>query len=53
VSGVVHVGVLGGNGEREGGRDEAGGWVGPWDGLHLSSKRGERERDWQVGSVVT
>jgi hypothetical protein len=28
VSGTTHVGVPGGNGEREGGREEAGGWAG-------------------------
>jgi hypothetical protein len=38
VSDAAHVGVLGGNGEREGGREEAGGWAGPWDGSHPSAK---------------
>jgi hypothetical protein len=28
VSGTAHVGVPGGNGEREGGREEADGWAG-------------------------
>jgi hypothetical protein len=44
-----HVGVPGGDEEREGGREEADGWASPWDGPHLSAKRGERERNWQVG----
>jgi hypothetical protein len=52
VSGAAHVGVPGGDGEREGGREEVGGWAGPWDGPHPSAKRGERERDWQVGPVA-
>jgi hypothetical protein len=52
VSGAAHVGVPGGDGEREGGREEVGRWAGPWDGPHPSAKRGERERDWQVGPVA-
>jgi hypothetical protein len=46
VSGAAHVGVSGGDGEREGGRVEADRWVGPRDRPHLSVKRGEREREW-------
>jgi hypothetical protein len=49
VSSVVHIGLPGGDVEREGGREEAGGWAGPWDGPHPSAERGERERGWQVG----
>jgi hypothetical protein len=52
VSDVVHVGVSGDDGEREGGREEASGWASPWDGPHPSTKRGERERDWQVGPAT-
>jgi hypothetical protein len=32
VSGAALVGVPGGDGERGGGREEAGGWAGPRDG---------------------
>jgi hypothetical protein len=38
VSDAAHVGVSGGNGERDGGREEAGGWASPWDGPHPSAK---------------
>jgi hypothetical protein len=52
VSDATHVGVLGDEGEREGGREEAGRWAGPWDRPHPSAKQGEREREWQVGPAV-
>jgi hypothetical protein len=38
VSDAAHVGVPGGNREREGGREEASGWAGSWDGPHPSAK---------------
>jgi hypothetical protein len=52
VSGATHIRVSGGDGEREGGREEASGWVGPWEGPHPSVKQGARERDWKVGPVA-
>jgi hypothetical protein len=36
-------------GEGEG---EAGRWTGPRGGAHPSAKRGEREREWQVGPAA-
>jgi hypothetical protein len=44
MSGSAHVGVLGGDREREGGREEVGGWAGLGYGPHPSVKRGEWER---------
>jgi hypothetical protein len=44
VSGAAHVGVPGGDGEREGGREKAGGWASPSDGPHPSAEQGEQER---------
>jgi hypothetical protein len=52
VSGAAHVGVPGSNGERQGGREEAGRWAGPQDGPHPSVKRGEKDREWQVGAAA-
>jgi hypothetical protein len=41
MSGAAHIELSGGDGEREGGREEAGGWAGP--GVGPSCKReGER-----------
>jgi hypothetical protein len=37
-SGAAHVRVPGGDGEREGGREEAGWWASPWDRPHMSVK---------------
>jgi hypothetical protein len=34
----AHVGVPGGDGERERGKEEAGGWASLWDGPHPSAK---------------
>jgi hypothetical protein len=45
--------VAGGDGEREGGREEVGRWASPRDGPHLSGERGERERGWQVGPAAS
>jgi hypothetical protein len=52
VSGATHVGVPNGDGEREEWREEAGRWAGLQDRPHLSAKRGEREREWQVGPAA-
>jgi hypothetical protein len=49
VSGPAHIGVPGSDGEREVGREEAGLWAGPRDRPHPLAKRGDREREWQVG----
>jgi hypothetical protein len=38
VSGAAHVGVPGGDRERDRGREEAGMWAGLWDRPHPSAK---------------
>jgi hypothetical protein len=45
--------VAGGDGEREGGREEVGRWASPRDGPHMSGELGERERGWQVGPAAS